>query len=322
MISDKLRDGEVIEQKLANERDVREHFLNRSYTMGLYLVEGQERYPDLHMRDIETGEDVFVEVEHLAANFISHGHHKQEVENEADLVICGANNLSEADAAKVPIVKSLEELFDADVSYTPTYHVADYESTPTRRKSIALKVDSGRIDARMEDEDREQGDTPGGWRSDSPTWWMPIQEFTTLFRELSQTHVEEKTLGESVFAGENIEYEPLVKVGRQESKLQSEGDRAVLATHTYVRPGGTEVTAKAVLRVNADGRVPNFRIQHFEDGEHRTQKTTIYSRDEFISVFNKLYRDIREDVFVEGDPEPLIELVERRHGVSFSTMTN
>jgi hypothetical protein len=322
MSSEELPGGARIEQKLANERDVREHFLNRSYAMGLYLVEGQERYPDLHMRDVETDEDVFVEVEHLAANFISHGHHKQEVENEADLVICGANNLSEADAAKVPLVQSLEELFDADVAYTPTYRVAAYESTPTRRKSIALRVDSGRIDARMEDEDREQGDTPGGWRSDSPTWWVPIQDFTALFRKLSQIDLREKTLGESVFAGEEIEYEHLVKVGRQESKLQSEGDRAVLASHTYVRPGGAEVTAKAVLRVNADGRVPNFRIQHFEDGEHRTQKTTIYSRDEFIGVFNKLDRDIREDVFVEGDPDPLMELVERLHSVSFSAMTN
>ncbi len=289
--------------------------------MGLYLVEGQERYPDLHMRDAETGEDVFVEVEHLAANFITHGHHKQEVKNEADLVICGANNLSEADAGKVPPVKSLEELFDADVSYTPTYRIAAYESTSTRRKSIALRVDGGRIEARMEDEDREEGDSSGGWRNDSPTWWMPIQEFTALFKELSQISVDETTLGEIVFAGEEVEYEPLVEFGRLESKLQSEGDRAVLATHTYDRPGGEEATAKAVLRVNADGRVPNFRIQHFIDGKHRTQKTTIYSRDEFTGVFNELNQDIRENVFVEGEPEPLIELVERRHGVSFSAMT-
>lgn len=322
MSPDKLPDGAGIEQQLTNEQDVREHFLNRSHVMGLYLLEGQEQYPDLHMRNIKTGEDVFVEVEHLTANFIDHGHHKQEVENEADLVICGTNNLSEANADKVPPVKSLEKLFGADVSYTPTYRIAAYESSSTRRKSIALRVNDEQIDARMQDEDREQGDTLGGWRNDSPTWWMPIREFTALFRELSQIPVEETTLGETVFAGEEIEYEPLVKVGCQESELQTEGDRAELATHSYVRPGGVETTAKAVLRVNEDGRTPNFRIQHFVGGEHRTQKTTIYSRDEFVGVFSKLNRDIREDVFVEGDSEPLIESVERQHAVSFSAMTD
>lgn len=319
---DHLPDGAGIQQELANERDVREHFLNRSYTMGLYLVEGQERYPDLHMRDVESGEDVFVEVEHLSANFISHGHHKQKVENEADLVLCGADNLSETDATKVPPVKSLEELFDADVAYTPTYRVVHHESSPTRRKSIALRAKDGRIDARMEDEDREHGDTPGGWRSDSPTWWMPIQEFTSLFKELSQIPIEGTILGNLVFADKEIDYNPLIKEGHKNSKLQSEGDRAVIASSDYTRPDGTEVTAKAVLRVNQDGGEPNFRIQHYKDGDHLTPKTTLYSREEFTNVFNQFDPNIRKEVFIEGNPNPLIELVERTHNVSFSAMTD
>jgi hypothetical protein len=82
------------------------------------------------------------------------------------------------------------------------------------------------------------------------------------------------------------------------------------------------VTAKAVLRVNEDGWEPNFRIQHYEDGEHKTPETTIYTRDEFSGVFNQLDRDIRKDVFVDGNPQPLVELVKHRHGVSFSAMTD
>ena len=45
---------EEIDEKLTNERDVREHFLNRAHRLGLLLVEGQEAYPDLHMRDVES----------------------------------------------------------------------------------------------------------------------------------------------------------------------------------------------------------------------------------------------------------------------------
>jgi hypothetical protein len=317
-----LPDGAQIGQELTNERDVREHFLNKSHFLGLYLVEGQEQYPDLHMRDVETGEEVYVEVEHLAANFLSHGHHEQEVENGADLVICGANNLSKTEADKVPPVQSLKELFGAEVAYTPTYQIAHYESSPTRRKSISLRVAGGRIDARIEDEDRVEGNTPGGWQTDSPTWWMPIKEFTTLFQNLSQVPVEGETLGELVFGGEDVDYGPLISVGRRESELKSEGDRAVLAAHKYTRSGGDGVTAKAVLRVNGNGHAPNFRIQHFDESGHRTPKTTIYSRDEFEVVFNEIDSDIREAIFIRGEHKPLIELVERSHGVSFRDMTD
>jgi hypothetical protein len=82
------------------------------------------------------------------------------------------------------------------------------------------------------------------------------------------------------------------------------------------------VTAKAVLRVNGDGYAPNFRIQHFDESGHMTPKTTIYSRDEFEGVFNEIDSDIREAVFIQGEHKPLIELVERSHGVSFRSMTD
>lgn len=320
MSTEELPQGAEISEELTNERDVREHFLNRSHALGLYLVEGQERYPDLHMRDVETGEDVFVEVEHLSANFIDHGHHEQEVENEADFILCGADNLSRGDASKVPPVKSLEDLFSANVSHTPTYRIAAYESTSTRRKSIALRVNDNGIAARMEDEDREEGSSPGGWKNDSPTWWMPVKDFTALFKELSNRELAGDTIGERVFGGERVNYDPLIELGRQDSRLSSEGDRSVLATHTYTRSNGKTATAKAILRVNSSERAPNFRIQHFIDGDHKTPRTAIYSHDEFVGVFNKLSQDARRGAFIKGDPEPLADSVERQHGVSLYTM--
>jgi hypothetical protein len=51
-------------------------------------------------------------------------------------------------------------------------------------------------------------------------------------------------------------------------------------------------------------------------------KTTIYSRDEFEVVFNEIDSDIREAIFIRGEHKPLIELVERSHGVSFRDMTD
>jgi hypothetical protein len=312
-----------IDQELTNERDVREHFLNRAHRMGLLLIEGQEAYPDLRMRDLETGEDVYVEVEHLSANFLEHGHHEQEVEHEADLLLCGGDNLSEEGREKTPEVVPLEERFEVEVDYMPHYRLAPHEPTPTRRKSIALRVAEGGIEARLEDETRSEGEDDTAWTDDSPrTMWMPIAEFCTLFRELSEERIDGAKVGEAVFSPGSVGFQPLIELGRsQDPPLESRGDRATLIEHSYTHPRtGKRYTARASIKMSNDSDAIYFRIGHLTgDGSiFSSQRATVLAPTEFAGVFDELPDEVLRGAFVSGNEDDLIQHAERVHGAALS----
>lgn len=314
---------EKIDEELTNERDVREHFLNRAHRLGLLLVEGQEAYPDLHMRDVESGENVYVEVEHLSANFIAHGHHEQDVENDADLLICGRDNLSDEGREKTPEVVSLEERFGAKINHNPHYRLVPFKSTSTRRKSIALRVLESGVEARLEDETRTEGEDATAWTDDcAGTMWMPAEEFCTLFRKLSEQTVNGETVGDIVFSHGSVDFQPLIELGRSsDPPLQDRGDRATLVEHNYRHPRkGKQYTARASVKRSSDSDSIYFRIGHLADGgsNFMSQRATVYNPTEFESVFAQLPREVLEEAFVSGREEILIQYAERVHGAALS----
>ncbi|WP_138004591.1 hypothetical protein [Halalkalirubrum salinum] len=317
---DLLFDGKI-DAKLTNERDVREHFLNRAHRLGLLLVEGQEAYPDLHMRDVESSEDVYVEVEHLSANFIAHGHHKQEVENDADILICGADNLSDEGRKKTPEVISLEERFGAEIDYVPHYRLVPYEATSTRRKSIALRVTESGVEARLEDETRTEGEDASAWTDDSTgTMWMPVEEFCTLFHKLSEQMVNGETIGDLVFSPGSVDFQPLIELGQSsDPPLQDQGDSAALVEHDYRHPRKEkQYIARASIKRSPDSDAIYFRIGHWADGgsSFTSQRATVFNPTEFSGVFDKLPDNVLRSAIVSGDEEKLIKYAERVHGAA------
>lgn len=314
---------EKIDEELTNERDVREHFLNRAHRLGLLLVEGQEAYPDLHMRNVESDEDVYIEVEHLSANFIAHGHHEQDVENDADLLICGGDNLSDEVREKTPKVISLEERFGAEINYKPHYRLVPFESAPTRRKSIALRVTESGVEARLEDETRTEGGDATAWTDDSAgTMWMPADEFCTLFRKLSKQTINGETVGDIVFSSGSSDFQPLIELGRsRDPPLQDRGDRATLVEHDYRHPRmGKQYTARASIKRSPDSDAIYFRIGHLADGgsNFTSQRATVYNPTEFTGVFDQFPNEVLQGAFVSGDEENLIRYAERVHGAALS----
>lgn len=312
---------EEIDEKLTNERDVREHFLNRAHQLGLLLVEGQEAYPDLHMRDVESGENVYVEIEHLSANFIAHGHHKQEVENDADILICGGDNLSDEGREKTPEVISLEERFGAEINYKPHYRLVPYESNSTRRESIALRATESGVEARLEDETRNEGGDITAWTDDSTgTMWMPAKEFCTLFSKLSEQTVNGETVGELVFSPGSVDFQPLIELGQSnDPPLQDRGDRATLVEHDYLHPRkGKQYTARASIKRSPDSDAIYFRIGHLTNGgsSFTSQRATVFDPTEFAGVFDQLPDDVLRRGFVSGDKRELIQYAERVHGAA------
>lgn len=314
---------EEIGEELTNERDVREHFLNRAHRLGLLLVEGQEAYPDLHMRDVESGENVYIEVEHLSANFIAHGHHEQDVENDADFLICGGDNLSDEGRKNTPEVISLEERFGAEINYKPHYRLVPFESTSTRRKSIALRVTKSGVEARLEDENRTEGDDATAWKDDSAgTMWVPVEEFCTLFRKLSEQTVNGETVGDIVFSSGSIDFQPLIGLGRSsDPPLQDRGDRATLVEHNYRHPRiDKQYTARASIKRSPDSDGVYFRIGHLADGgsNFMSQRATVYNPTEFAGVFDQFPNEVLRGAFVSGNDENLIQYAERVHGAALS----
>jgi hypothetical protein len=312
---------EELDETLTNERDVREHFLNRAHRFGLLLVEGQEAYPDLHMRDVESGENVYVEVEHLSANFLAHGHHKQEVENDADILICGGDNLSDEGRQKTPDVISLEERFGAEINYKPHYRLVPYEATSTRRKSIALRVTDSGVEARLEDENRTEGGDATAWTDDSTgTMWMPAVEFCTLFHKLSEQTVYGETVGDIVFSPGSVDFQPLIKLGQSnDPPLQDRGDRATLVEHEYRHPRkDKQYTARASLKRSSDSDAIYFRIGHLTDGgsNFTSTRATVFNPTEFAGVLDQLPDDVLLRAFVSGEEEELIQYAERVHGAA------
>jgi hypothetical protein len=312
---------EEVDEKLTNERDVREHFLNRAHRLELLLVEGQEAYPDLHMRDVKSGENVYVEVEHLSANYIAHGHHEQEVENDADILICGGDNLSDEGREKTPEVISLEERFGAEINYKPHYRLVPYESTPTRRKSISLRATESGIEVRLEDETRNEGENATAWTDDSTgTMWMPADEFCTLFRKLSKQTVNGKTVGDLVFSPGSVDFQPLIELGQSnDPPLQDQGDRATLVEHDYWHPRkGKQYTARASIKRSSDSEAIYFRIGHLGDGgsSFTSQRATVFDPPEFAGVFDQFTDDVLRRAFISGDEEVLIQYAEKVYGAT------
>lgn len=321
--TDEARSVRKIEQTLSSERNVRDHFLHCAGDYGLELVKGQEAYPDLYMRDEETGEMVYVELEHLADNFLDHGHHVQEVENHADWLVCATNNLENSQEALLPVERiiALDEQYDANVLYTPHYRLAPYQSAADRRKSMAVRVEEGSHEARLEDETTDKEQPKNKWTDDSKgTLWMPVDDFTKLFSKVSAQQLDGNSLGQEVFGGDAVDYTSLLEYGRTLGRLQKEDDRVVLATHNYYHPRKKEnYTAKAVLRVNSDDDTANFRIQHFNQrGTHLSVRTTVYSENQFTGVLGSFPVETQKDVFINGDAEALIREVERVHDVTLS----
>lgn len=314
---------EEIDEELTNEGDVREHFLNRAHRLGILLVEGQEAYPDLHMRDVESGENVYVEVEHLSANFIAHGHHEQNVENDADLLVCGGDNLSGKGREKTPEVVSLEERFGAEINYKPHYRLVPFESASTRRKSIALRVTEGGVEARLEDETRTEGEDATAWTDDSAgTMWMPVEAFCTLFRKLSEQTVNGETVGGIIFSSDSVNFQSLIELGRNnDPPLQDRGDRATLVEHNYRHPRmGKQYTARTSIKRAPDSDAIYFRIGHLADGgsNFTSQRATVYDPTEFAGVFDQFPNEVLRGAFASGDEEDLIQYAERVHGAALS----
>lgn len=312
-----------IDKELSNERDVREHFLNRAHQLGLLLVEGQEAYPDLHMRDIESDENVYVEVEHLSANFIAHGHHEQDVENDADLLVCGGDNLSDEGRKKTPEVVSLEERFGAEINYKPKYRLVPFEPTPTRRKSIALRATKTGVEARLEDETRTEGENATAWTDDSAgTVWMPVEEFCTLFQKMSRKVINGEAVGDLVYSPSSVDFQPLIELGQStDPPLQDQGDRATLVEHSYQHPRmEKQYTARASIKRASDFDAIYFRIGHLADGGSHfiSQRATVYNPYEFAGVFDQFPEQVLRSAFVSGNGDDLMQYAERIHGATLS----
>ena len=268
---------------IKSEITVREAFSLHAEELGYTITKSRDRFPDYELTD-KKGNKILAEAETLSRDFMEHGHEVQ----DCDLIVCWYDNLP---LSPLPTLELGEYISAPNEPRKPNEFVSVYDPG-SHIKTIEMWKDS-----------QEELNFRFGWylREDgnishkSPnTPSLNQGEFIDLFQQI------DKEARRAAFV--DIDFGTLIEWHEglpEQKKIRPDRKGRMLASIDQGPDG------EKVLKLMDDSNINLSRYQQSGKQHPDSQNTASIHREPFIGLLSHIPREIREQVFIDLDLEPL-----------------